>query len=219
MPKLEPQIEFSVGIFSYERVKHLNFTVRRSGAILRRNLPRTFHQLLLFCSVASPAPPVLAARESHDPHLLACAGMAANIHSIDLDQAEQLLGAPGAPAVRSSSAGCCGRLTSRWVVLARGEFSRDGFSTSDDDHGVFGQLRFMNALVVHFSTGLWFARVRAASRCVLERLSWQGGCISTCAKSVTNGSLSRRMRACRAGGPLHAPGLLSTSQLSNPRTQ
>ena len=54
MPKLEPQIEFSVGIFSHERVKHLNFTVRRSGAILRRNLPRTFHQLLLFCSVTRP---------------------------------------------------------------------------------------------------------------------------------------------------------------------
>ena len=56
VPKLEPQIEFSVGIFSHERVKHLDFTVRRSGAVLRRNLPRTFHQLLLFCSVASPWP-------------------------------------------------------------------------------------------------------------------------------------------------------------------
>ena len=116
VPKLEPQIEFSVGIFSHKRVKHLSFTVRRSGAILPRNPPRTFHQLLLFCSVASPAPPVLAARESHDPHLLACAGMAVNIHSFHLDHAEQLLGAPGAPAVRSSSAGCCGRL-SRWVVV------------------------------------------------------------------------------------------------------
>jgi hypothetical protein len=30
----------------------------------------------------------------------------------------------------------------------------------------------MNVLDVHFSTGLWFARVRAASLCVLERLSW-----------------------------------------------
>ena len=39
------------------------------------------------------------------------------------------------------------------------------------------------------------------------------------AKSVTNGSLSRRMRACRAGAALHAPGLIATSQLSNPRTQ
>ena len=98
--------------------------------------------------------------------------MAVNIHPIDLDHAEQLLGAPGAPAVQSSSAGCCGRL-SRWVVLARGEFSRDEFSTSDDDHGVFGQLYFMNVLAVHFSTGLWFARVRSASRCVLVRLSWR----------------------------------------------
>ena len=81
MPKLETQIEFSVGIFSHERVKHLNFTVRRSGAILPRNPPRTFHQLVLFCSVARPTPPVLAARESHNQHLLACAGMAVNIHS------------------------------------------------------------------------------------------------------------------------------------------
>ena len=63
VPKLEPQIEFSVGIFSHKRVKHLNFTVRRSGAILPRNPPRTFHQQLLFCSVPSPAPSVLAARE------------------------------------------------------------------------------------------------------------------------------------------------------------
>ena len=47
MPKLEAQVEVSVGIFSYERVKHLNFTVRRSGAILPRNPPRTFHQQLL----------------------------------------------------------------------------------------------------------------------------------------------------------------------------
>ena len=90
VPNLEPQIEFSVGIFSHERWKHLNFTVRRSGAILPRNPPRTFHQLLLFCSVASPAPPVLAARESHDPHLLSCAGMAVNIQLVHLDHAEQL---------------------------------------------------------------------------------------------------------------------------------
>ena len=62
---------------------------------------------------------------------------------------------------------------SRWEVLARGEFSRDEFSTSDDDHGVFGQLYFMNVLAVQFSTGLWFARVRPASRCVLVRLSWR----------------------------------------------
>ena len=119
VPKLEPQIEFSVGIFSYERVKHLNFTVRHSGAILRRNLPRTFHQLLLFCSVASPAPPVLAARESHDQYLLAWAGIAVNIHPFHLDHAEQLLGAPGAPAVRSGWAGCCGRLRCSRATTSR----------------------------------------------------------------------------------------------------
>ena len=65
------------------------------------------------------------------------------------------------------------RSSQPWVVLARGEFSRDEFSTSDDDHGGFGQLYFMNVFAVHFSTGLWFARVRAASRYVLERLSWR----------------------------------------------
>ena len=41
---------------------------------------------------------------------------------------------------------------------------------------------------------------------LLEVMLW-GGCISIPDKSVTNGSLSRRMRACRAGRPLHAPGL------------
>jgi hypothetical protein len=40
------------------------------------------------------------------------------------------------------------------VVLARGEFSRDEFSTSDNDHGIFGQLHLMDVLAVHFSTGL-----------------------------------------------------------------
>ena len=38
-----------------------------------------------------------------------------------------------------------------------------------------------------------------------------GGCISISDKSVTKGSLSRRMRGCRAGAALHAPGLLATS--------
>ena len=68
--------------------------------------------------------------------------MAVNIQPFHIEHAEQLLGAPGAPAVRSGLAGCCGRL-SRWVVLARGEFSRDEFSTSDNDHGVFGQLHLI----------------------------------------------------------------------------
>ena len=156
------------------RMSAWNTSILPFAAQVRSSVENHVEPFTSSCSFAAsprPAPPVLAARESHDPHLLACAGMAVNIHSFHLDHAEQLLGAPGAPAVRSSSAGCCGRL-SRWVVLARGEFSRDEFSTSDNDHGVFGQLHFMNVLDVHFSTGLWFARVRAASRCVLVRLSW-----------------------------------------------
>ena len=42
---------------------------------------------------------------------------------------------------------------SRWLVLARDEFSRDEFFTSDNDQGVFEQLHLMNFLVVHISTG------------------------------------------------------------------
>ena len=122
-PSSSLRSSFQVGIFSHERGKHLSFTVRRSGAILPRNPLRTFHQLLLFCSVASPAPPVLAARESHVQDLLACAGMAVNNHPFHLDHAEQLLGAPGAPAVRSGWAGCCGHL-SRWVWCSRAASSR-----------------------------------------------------------------------------------------------
>ena len=38
-------------------------------------------------------------------------------------------------------------------------------------------------------------------------------------KSVTKGSLSRWSLTCRAVAALHAPGLIATSQLSNPRTQ
>ena len=56
LTKREAQVEFSVGIFSHKCVEHLNLTVRRSGAILRRKPRRTFHQLVLFCSVASPWP-------------------------------------------------------------------------------------------------------------------------------------------------------------------
>ena len=46
VPKLEPQIEFSVGTFSHELAKHLDFTVHRSCANLPRTPLRTFHQLL-----------------------------------------------------------------------------------------------------------------------------------------------------------------------------
>ena len=96
---------------------------------------------------------------------------------------------------------------SRWVVLARGEFSRDEFSTSDDDHGVFGQLHFINVLVMqgtlHFSTGLWFARVRAASRsrCVLvvvhnSALQMLSLCRSSSTFGVPHTKLQQRCRAC-----------------------
>ena len=166
VPKLEPQIEFSVGIFSHELVKHLNFTVRHSGAILRRNLPRTFHQLLLFCSVASPAPPVLAARESHDPHLLACAGMAVNIHPFHLDHAEQLLGAPGAPAVRSSSG---------WVLR------------SSEPLGGARARRVLARRVLHLrqrSRGLWATPLHERSRRALfdgTLVRSRARCLSLCA--------------------------------------
>ena len=47
MPKLEPEVDFSVVTFTHELAKYLNFTVRRPGAVLPRTPPRTFHQLLL----------------------------------------------------------------------------------------------------------------------------------------------------------------------------
>ena len=40
-----------------------------------------------------PAQSLLTAREFYDPLLLACAGMAVNIHSVHPEQAELLLGA------------------------------------------------------------------------------------------------------------------------------
>ena len=47
MPKLEPEVEFSVATFAHELAKYLNFTVRRSGAVLPRTPLRPLHQLLL----------------------------------------------------------------------------------------------------------------------------------------------------------------------------
>ena len=47
MANLEPQIEFLVETFSHELAKYLNFTVRRSGAVLPRTPFRPLHQLLL----------------------------------------------------------------------------------------------------------------------------------------------------------------------------
>ena len=48
-------------------------------------------------------------------------------------------------------------------MLARDEFSRDEFLTSDKDHRVFEQLHLINILAVHASTGL-LALLRA--RCL-----------------------------------------------------
>ena len=42
MPKLEPQIEFSVGTSSHELAKHLDFAVRRSCVLIPRTPLRTF---------------------------------------------------------------------------------------------------------------------------------------------------------------------------------
>ena len=57
MPKLEPEVEFSVATFAHELAKYLNFTVRRPGAVLPRIPLRPFHQLLLLeRSTALPKP-------------------------------------------------------------------------------------------------------------------------------------------------------------------
>ena len=57
MPKLEPEVEFSVATFAHELAKYLNLTVCRPGAVLPRTPPRPFHQLLLLeRSTALPKP-------------------------------------------------------------------------------------------------------------------------------------------------------------------
>jgi len=57
VPKLEPEVEFSVATFAHELAKYLNFTVRRPGAVLPRTPLRPFHQLLLLeRSTALPKP-------------------------------------------------------------------------------------------------------------------------------------------------------------------
>ena len=61
----------------------------------------------------------------------------------------------------------------RLMVLARDEFSRDEFFTSDNDQGVFEQLRLMNFLLVYTLRGpLAFLSARCLSLC-LECLSWR----------------------------------------------
>ena len=125
VPKIEPQVEFSVGIFSYERVKHLNFTVRRSGAILRRNLPRTFHQLCSFAaSLAPPHPCSRRANLTIRTCLLAQGWRSTSTRPILITRSSCLVlqVRPRSDLVRLGAAIV---LVSRWVVLARGEFSRD----------------------------------------------------------------------------------------------
>jgi len=73
-----------------------------------------------FAASPYPAPSLLAARESHNPHLLACAGMAINIHIIHREQAELLTGATGAPAVRSRWAGAAVVRAAGWCSRADG---------------------------------------------------------------------------------------------------
>ena len=115
MPKLEPQIEFSVGTSSHELAKHLDFTVRRSCANIPRTPLLTFHTSCPFCPADRLCPKsLLTARESHVLHLLACAWMAVNIHGVHLEQAELLLGATAAPAVRSWSAGASSLQAAGW---------------------------------------------------------------------------------------------------------
>ena len=68
----------------------------------------------LFAPTIGPAQSLLTARESHVLHLLACAGMAVNTHGVHLEQAELLLGATAAPAVRFRSAGASSLQAAGW---------------------------------------------------------------------------------------------------------
>jgi len=69
---------------------------------------------------ALPNPCMLTARESHVLLLLACAGMAFNTHGVHLEQAELLLGATAAPAVRFRSAGAGPLQAAGWCSRAVG---------------------------------------------------------------------------------------------------
>ena len=74
----------------------------------------------LFAPTIGPAQSLLTARESHVLHLLACAGMAVNTHGVHLEQAELLLGATAAPAVRFRSAGASSLQAAGWWSHAVG---------------------------------------------------------------------------------------------------
>jgi hypothetical protein len=85
---------------------HLDFTVHRACANLPRTPPLDPYTScsLAFAPPIGPVQSLLTARESHVLHLLACAGMAVNIHGVHIEQAQLLLGATAAPAVRFRSA-------------------------------------------------------------------------------------------------------------------
>ena len=85
------------------------------------------HQLLLLLRRSAlpnpspiPAQSLLTARKTHVLHLLACAGMAVNIHGVHIEQAELLLGATAAPAVRFRSAGAGPLQAAGWCSHAVG---------------------------------------------------------------------------------------------------
>ena len=97
-------------------------------------------------------------------HLLACAGMAVNIHGVHLEQAELLLCATQLWCARGPIlvGWCWPAPRTPWVVLARCRIGRDEFFTSDNDQGVFEHLRLVEFLLVCTSTGLLIDRVRGA---------------------------------------------------------
>lgn len=165
MPKLEPQIEFSVGTSSHELAKHLDFAVRRSCVLIPRTPLRTFHQLLFLPRrSALPNPCSRRANLTFCTCLLAQGWQSTPMVSI--------LNTSGAAAGCYScargpiSVGWCWPAPSRWVVVARCRIGRDEFFTSDNDQGVFEHLRLVDVLLVCTSTGLLIYRVRGAARCV-----------------------------------------------------
>ena len=118
VPDLEPQIEFFVGTFSHELAKYLDFPVRRSVANLPRTPLRPFHQLLLLeRSTALPNPCSRHANFTIRACLLA-QGWQRNIHSVHHEQAELLLGATAAPAVRFRSADAARPRAASWCSRA-----------------------------------------------------------------------------------------------------
>ena len=119
----------------------------------------------LFAPTIGPAQSLLTARESHVLHLLACAGMAVNTHGVHLEQAELLLGATAAPAVRFRSAGAGPLQAAGWWSHAVGSGATSSLPLTMIKR-VFEHLRLVDFLLVCTSTGLLIDSVRGASRCV-----------------------------------------------------